>query len=818
MRRCPNLLPVLVLLATPALAQEDPLSVKFSLEPPRAQPGDTVELRADVTLPAGHYVYGSSEEGVGVSLSAELPAGLASGAFVEPKPKDKDIPYVGVKGVHTGTFRLVRKVEVKPDASGSQTIQASFGYQVCNDKVCLAPTSKGAALTLEVLPAASDEPGEPKADPLDGPDPLDAPDPLDGPDPLAGSPFGDPLGDPLGGGANEKVSLSASPSHALAPPGARVELRLQAKLRGEWHIYGVASPNGSPTKLELKLPKGAKLLGGLQESPPKQEEVEHFGPVTAHYRAATFTQVVQLPTEPGDYTFAGKLSYQACDPQTCVDEAVSFRATVKVEAGAPETGIGEPAAPANPAPEASPAEGEPKQAKEKKPQSMLALFVASVGLGLFMLLMPCTYPMIPITISVFSKGEQVSRGATALRAFVYAAGIVISFLVVGGVVQVVVGGQGQASVTALATNAWVNLLIGVVFVYFAFSFFGYYELGLPAPLQKLMQFGQAQTAGDGSVPTWSLFLMGLFFVLTSYTCGAPVVLSLFATAASDPHPFAVLFATAVFACTVATPFFLLALVPNAMKVMPNSGAWFNVFKVVLGMVEIGFAVKFFRGTDLQWDLELLTRPVTLAIWLGLCVLASVYLVGRLPLKFPHDPPLRPVSKQRLFWAAALLGLAGYFGYGLAGNQLHPAVEAFILAKNAKGDSEHSIKWVEGDEALSYRTDLASLEAAQQEVGPEGRIFLMFTGHNCVNCVQMEKGVLPQGPVRELLAKVPRVALFTDKGEVEAKHRNLMVERYNKAGAIPAFYVIDGKGEVRSSHIGLTSVEDFAAFLQQGGLK
>ena len=177
MRRSPLLLPLLVLLASPALAQEDPLSVKFSLEPQQARPGDVVELRADVTLPAGHYVYGSGEEGVGVSLSASLPSGLSAGALVEPKPTDKDIPYVGVKAVHTGSFRLVRKLEVQPSASGEQSVQASFGYQVCNDSVCLAPTQQGASLTLKVLAASSDEPGEP--DPLDRPDPLDAPDPLE---------------------------------------------------------------------------------------------------------------------------------------------------------------------------------------------------------------------------------------------------------------------------------------------------------------------------------------------------------------------------------------------------------------------------------------------------------------------------------------------------------------------------------------------------------------------------------------------------------------------------------------------------------------
>jgi thiol:disulfide interchange protein len=601
------------------------------------------------------------------------------------------------------------------------------------------------------------------------------------------------------------------------------EVRVDATPAEHWHIYGLNSPNGESTKLALTFPAGA-TLGSVHETEPKQEKVEFFGPVTSHYGKATFTQAMRAPEKAGTYTINGKLSWQACDPKTCVSESRSFSLTLTVAADAAPTGINDPSASdgavSKTTPTTDPATtpgASPTPSAPESERSWATLIFASFLLGLGMLLMPCTYPMIPITISVFSKGESASKAATVLRAAVYAGGIVISFLVVGGVVQVLVGGQGQAAINAFATNAWVNLVIGVIFVYFAFSFFGFYELGLPAPLQRLMQAGTAKTGSDGTVPTWSLFLMGLFFVLTSYTCGAPVVLSLFVTAASDPHAMSVLVATFVFACTVALPFFGLALVPNAMKLMPRSGAWFTVFKVVLGLVELGFAVKFFRGVDIQWgELDLLTRPVTLGLWIALCVVGSLYLVGRLPWSFPHDPPLRPASGQRIFWAVAVLGLGGYFGYGLAGNDLSPAVEAFILAKEEKGDEEGTIKFTA--EGVSFAIDLESLEKAKQEVGPEGRAFLMFTGHNCVNCVQMEKGILPQPKVKELLARVPRIALFTDKGEIEAQHRNMMVEKYNRAGAIPAFFVINGKGEVLSAQVGNCDEADFLEFLSKGGLE
>ena len=436
----------------------------------------------------------------------------------------------------------------------------------------------------------------------------------------------------------------------------------------------------------------------------------------------------------------------------------------------------------------------------------LKLGLAAFLLGLSMLVMPCTYPMIPITVSVFSKGEQLSRAKTLLRASMFGLGIVLSFVAAGGVVQLLLGGKGQVALNAFASNAWVNLGLGVVFIYFAFSFFGYYELGLPAPLQKLMQAGSAKTDSDGTVPLWSLFLMGLFFVLTSYACGAPVVVSLFAVGAGAGS---VMFATTIFALTVAFPFVLLALVPNAIRYMPKSGSWFSVFKVVMGLIELGFAVKFIRAVDVQLDsVSFMPREVVLALWVGLSLIAAVYLIGRLPLKFPHDPPLRPVSKQRALFATGFLGLAIFFGYGYTG-ELPSDVEAFIM-------EEH-----DGPEVtfgkLSWKTDLGSLEKAKSKAGKEGRFLLMFTGHLCVNCIKMEKKILPEPAVEEVIGKVDRIALFVDKGPVEATHAKLLVEEFG-SGAIPAYYVVDGEGKVHSKHVGYASEEKFLEFLAAGGIK
>ncbi len=796
----------LTLPAAPALAQpEDPVSVRFVVDPAEVAPGGIATVKAHVTVEEGWHVYALSEpssDAVASTLTTGDAAGLtAHGAAVEPTPKEHEVEYVGTFKVHGGTFTVSQQVRVAADAAGGpRALPVSFTYQACSEgesAVCLPPASADGEVTLTVSGEAAPAPGAP----------ADAP--------ANGGGFGVPgldLG--LGGAsADEAVRVVASVSPRQVRPGDLVELRFDVAIADTWHIYATDTPTGLPTRLDLTLPAGARAVGPLEQPEPQAEDVKDFGPTRSHEGTVRFTQVVEVGEDvaPGELALAGTLHWQACDPKTCVDQEHTFTLPVTVDPQAAPSPVVRPVSAWHGGPPAAaPATG------GEAPQGVVALTIASIGMGLLMLLMPCTYPMIPITVSIFSKGKSLSRGRTALRAGIYAGGIVVSFVAVGGLVQVLAGAKGQGVVNELATNPWVNLGIGAVFVYFAFSFFGYYEIGMPGFLQRLMQAGAAKRGQDGTVPAWSLFLMGLFFVLTSYTCGAPVVLGLFATATQAPHDMAVLWATFVFALTVAAPFFLLALVPGGMKVLPKSGSWFSVFKVALAFVELGFAIKFFRGAELQWEaVNLLTRDVTLALWVVLSVCAVVYLHGYFPVRFPHDPDLSAHSPRRYAWGWVFLLLAGYFGYGASGRELAPSVEAFILPDLEQGEHEHSVKFG----PLSYRTDLAGLDEAKAWARAHGKpAFLMFTGHNCVNCVQMEKGVLPKPPVVEKLEQIPRVALFTDKAgdPAERAHKDLMLERYNRAGTIPCFFLIDGQGEIRAAQIGNTGVDGFLEFLERGG--
>ncbi|MBL4850378.1 MAG: hypothetical protein JKY65_33085 [Planctomycetes bacterium] len=791
---------LLLLALAPSVAlAKDEVRVTYSVEPAQAAPGDVVELRADVVVAKGWYLYAKGTA-TGITLTPKLPAGLTlAGEWTEPKPVMKDIPYMGpngtsaLMGTHVGSLRFVQKVRIASDASGALEVPLGFGFQVCNEKTCLMVKTLDGSVTLTVA--------KPAPKPAPKPTPASTPlveDPDEGPEPVP-SEF-----DPFPEGEAGPPSARASVHPASAAVGDVVELRLEFSVGHPWHVYALSTKNGGPLALKLQLPAGMEAIGPPTEPTPKTENDEFLGPVASHYRDFRLTQKVRVGGAGGTQTILGTATWQACDPNQCLPGKLEILVNLEVTGASGASVTSTTIIPSQPP--------SSEAAKEPEPSSVLGLLklaFAAFLLGLGMLAMPCTYPMIPITVSVFSKGDQLSRRQTVIRACAFGLGIVVSFVAVGGLVQLALGGKGQSAITTFATNPWVNLGLGIAFIYFAFSFFGFYELGLPAPLQRLMQAGAAKTNSDGTVPLWSLFLMGLFFVLTSYTCGAPVVFSLFVTAAGAGS---VLFATTIFACTVAFPFVLLALVPNAIRYMPKSGSWFSVFKVVMGLVELGFAVKFMRGVDVQWDwLNILPRGVVLALWVGLSLVAGVYLLGRLPFKFPHDPPLRPVSKPRAVFGVGFLGLAAFFASGYV-YELPSDVEAFIMEEQSGPEVTFG--------KLAWRTDLEALERAKAKAGPEGRVLLMFTGHLCVNCIKMEKQIIPREAVEARIKGVARIALFIDKANdpTEAKHANLMVESYSTSGAIPAYYVIDGEGKIQSSHVGYASEEVFLEFLAEGGIK
>ncbi|MHC4379359.1 MAG: protein-disulfide reductase DsbD family protein [Planctomycetota bacterium] len=345
---------------------------------------------------------------------------------------------------------------------------------------------------------------------------------------------------------------------------------------------------------------------------------------------------------------------------------------------------------------------------------LMAFLWQAVFWGFFTLLMPCTYPMIPITISFFTKQADARGGSVLPLSLTYGAGIVSMFVLIG----LLVG----APIIAFATHPVTNLVIGLAFLFFALVLFGAINL---QPPQKLNQMaGQASMKGGYR----GVFLMGFLLVITSFTCTAPFVGSLLGSAASGGGSFLdnaprVVMGMATFGATIAIPFVVLSLVPGKLAAMPKAGEWMNTLKVTLGFVEVAAALKFISNADLVWGWNILSRELFLLLWAGIFAAAALYLFGIIRLKSGGGE----VSPLQLSFGLGLLMLALYCVYGAQGRRMDPVMTAIIppysheyVGPYAKGPDAPKSK---GHEI--FKDDFDGAVAAALE--DEKLLLLNFTG-------------------------------------------------------------------------------------------
>lgn len=651
-----------------ALAQDlEPVKVTAALGATTVQPGETAEVRFHLDVPAGQHVY-PPDSTAGYGLSAKL-EGDARGLTPEAprpsaKPKIVNVPGIGKVPELDGSFDVVWTLKVAADAvPGKREIKATLTLQACDETSCALPASSSFPLVLDVLPPVSVGP------------PLDLP-----PAPPAHAGFG------------------LEP--ATVAPGELVKVVVTFFVKPGFHIYAPGTEAGEEVKVEVAPPAGYALEGGLEAPPPTRTMDEPgLGKALIWEGNVKVSRSVRVPRDAaaGKASIGVKLRWSVCDENGC-QTGKDSRNLELVVSGTPSSSSPAPTSP-TPTPGASVSPAPQDRATADAP-GFGALIATSVLAGIAMLFLPCTYPMIPVTISIFSKGQKLSPAETWGRAAIYAGGIVLSFTVVGGVVQAVFAAEGQNFVRQVATNGWLNLVIGALFVYFALSFFGYYEVSLPQFLNTFVNKGLRSARGKpgagGGVPTIALFLMGSFFVLTSYTCGAPIVLGVLTVGAAVPGKLTVIAATAIFGATIALPFFFLALVPSAIQSLPKGGSWFYTFKVVLGTVELAASLKFFSNADLYWHqgaASLLTRPVFLAVWVGLAGFSALYCAGVLRFKHEEGPKANEQGElpPKLTWGEAVRGVplllgAAWLAAGLNGPLPAPDGKGFLPRALASGAS------------------------------------------------------------------------------------------------------------------------------------
>ncbi|MFQ5507477.1 MAG: protein-disulfide reductase DsbD family protein [Planctomycetota bacterium] len=385
--------------------------------------------------------------------------------------------------------------------------------------------------------------------------------------------------------------------------GERATLALEVVVSPGWHVSGARDEFGLKPSLTLDGKSPVEAAGELELPPGEEHEASGIKQFIIEGKfVLKQTVLVREGAAPGKLEANGQVEYQVCNESVCLPVASApFRAILTVEAGPARADTSKPVQAEGAAPPDSASAG------------LLGFLLAAVAAGIFALVMPCTYPMIPITISFFTKQADQRGGNVLPLAITYGLGIILIF--------VLIGLTFAKGIIPFATNPITNLVIGTVFLLFAFALFGWILL---QPPKFLMDFAGKASSKGGFL---GVFLMGATLVVTSFTCSAPFIGTLLALGATSGEQGRVALGMAVFGLTMALPFVFLALVPGRIAKLPRAGEWMNTLKVFLGFVELAAALKFLSNAEYAWQLYILPIPLFLGLWALIFVGAGIYLFG-----------------------------------------------------------------------------------------------------------------------------------------------------------------------------------------------
>ena len=465
--------------------------------------------------------------------------------------------------------------------------------------------------------------------------------------------------------------------------------------------------------------------------------------------------------------------------------------------------------------------------------SLWAIFLAGVGGGLIALVMPCIFPMIPLTVSLFTK--QKSGGIS--KALIYGLSIVLIFVFLATVVTWLFG---PSALNEFSTNPWINLVFFTIFVIFAISFFGAFEITLPS---SWANFTDKQADKGGYI---GIFFMALTLVIISFSCTLPIIGGLAAQAVTTGNYYALIIGSLGFSVTLAIPFVLFAIFPSWISTLPKSGGWMNTVKVVIGFLELAFAFKFLSNADLVWQLHLLEREVFLAIWIAIFGLMGVYLLGKF--RMSMDSPVQSIGVSRLFFAILTFSFVLYMLPGMWGAPvkllsgltppIHYAESPNGVGKAATGTANSNSGGLvkgqkHGPHQIPAFLDLEDALNYSKEIGKP--VLIDFTGHACANCRRVEENVWSDPRVKNLLLnEVILVSLYVDERThlpeeeqvySEALGRNLktignkwtafQIDKY-KNNAQPYYLIVDADLVEYNSPMGANlNVNEYLTWMEKG---
>ncbi|WP_406823439.1 protein-disulfide reductase DsbD family protein [Pedobacter sp. KACC 23697] len=391
--------------------------------------------------------------------------------------------------------------------------------------------------------------------------------------------------------------------------------------------------------------------------------------------------------------------------------------------------------------------------QKEEHKTLWGIFIAGFIGGLAALLMPCIFPMLPLTVSFFTKGSE--KGKAFQRAALYGFFIILIYVVLGLLVTVIFGAD---ALNSLSTNGIFNFFFFLLLVAFAASFLGAFEITLPSSWVNKMDANSDKGGMAG------LFFMAGTLALVSFSCTGPIIGTLLVQAATTGALLGPAIGMFGFSLALAIPFALFALFPSAMNKLPKSGGWLNSVKVVLGFLELAFALKFLSNVDLAYHWEWFDREIFLSLWIVIFGMMGIYLLGKL--KFSHDSPLAFISVPRLFLATIVLAFTIYLIPGMWGAPLR-SISAFLPPQETQDFDLYTTSLLAGKQAatndgphkyadkfhaplkLNVYFDYDEGMAAAKKLNKP--VMIDFTGHACVNCRKMEANVWPDQDVYKMLS-------------------------------------------------------------------
>lgn len=604
------------------------------------------------------------------------------------------------------------------------------------------------------------------------------------------------------------------------------DLVLTANIDNSWHLYSQFIGEGGPvpTSFKFKPSPDYTLVGKVRESPkPKKIFEKVFEMEVAFFeKKATFTQKIRLKVPAAK--IKGTLTFMVCDDSQCLPpEDIDFSFDLK-GAEVAATAAANPAADTTVAPAPTVAKDSSASVIKTQPlaaaststgkQSLWTIFILGVLGGFAAFLMPCIFPMVPMTVSYFTK-KEVTKRKGVINALIYGLSIVVIYVVLGLLITVIFGAD---ALNVLSTNGIFNFFFFLLLVAFALSFLGAFELVLPSSWVNKID-SKSDKNGLGG-----LFFMAGTLALVSFSCTGPIVGTLLVQAATSGQLLGPAIGMLGFAIALAIPFVLFAMFPAWMKAMPKSGGWLNSVKVVLGFLELAFSFKFLSNVDLAYHWNWFDREIFLSLWIVISALMGFYLLGKL--KLPNDSDVKHVSTPRLVLAIITLSFTMYMIPGLWGAPLKSisaflppmSTQDFVLSAGSAPAVAHNSGNHKYGEIFHAPLGLDAFfdydEGLAYAMKMNKPVFIDFTGHACVNCRKMEASVWPD---KEVLSRLTNdyvvIQLYVDdKTDLAAaeqtvskysgkkiqtignKWSDLQASRFN-ANSQPFYVLLDTKGNL-----------------------